>query len=803
MRKINTRLVIPIGLFVFVMIAVGLSSALQHGKAFAQASAKTCNVLMIMDRSGSVGDNPKNYAGISNGVQSFFSPAGVLRQDVAAQQAQGDQLTINFGFWSFSASGDISPGTTEAYDAPYMTFQDIASPTSLRNFQAAYGQLKEQGGTDYEQGFGYNGWVFDNTAANPNGDQTANPDPNIRNMMNHKIDVLAFMTDGLPSTPTQLTGNGDDNNPGAIKAAKAAYNALVAQNPGLNNYTTAFMFGSSLDSSAMDFILNDYRKPADTEASAPLAINAATGKGKGYNNGRSVPNIVYITDYQRDISGSIANNVTSLCNKKAGVSLGDQYSLNPTVTSNETVSGGTASATFSYNVNSSLPSGSKTNSSSDWRIEKLIVPPGQSASGIQFGQPGTCGASAHVSYCDGIPDCTGLSPLIGGNGGGRQCTEKFASGNNGFPHGDTSLDQYASNATSATIDSSMAIGTKICFVLIVAKPTRDDIPANRASRAACLTVGKKPSVQVTGGDLRVGRYFITDTIASDPAARPAPSQVSTSVTTKSKDGVITSYGSWVEYAAIAPGAITGLASGSGLAGGYTSPTGGGQQSNWSKLTFGNAQNTYGLFTAANNGQGVIPDYAAAILAASNPVRDLTSTDNVTLTSGSNASGIYNKQSGDLKVNKSSLGKNEAVILNVPNGTVTISGDINYDDGPYSAIGEIPQLIIIAKTINIDSGVGNIDAWLIAGSASDGTVATCDDGQTLTVNVCNQRLTINGPVIAHHLSLRRTAGSGDDADSTNPAELINLPGTTYLWAQGAGQSSVRAQTTFTTEQPPYF
>jgi hypothetical protein len=141
--------------------------------------------------------------------------------------------------------------------------------------------------------------------------------------------------------------------------------------------------------------------------------------------------------------------------------------------------------------------------------------------------------------------------------------------------------------------------------------------------------------------------------------------------------------------------------------------------------------------------------------------------------------------------------------------VTIADDITYANGPYSSILDLPQLIIIAKNIVINDNVKQIDAWLIAkGSAigTDGKINTCASvGETgpLTATVCTTPLTINGPVMAQKLFLRRTSGAGADADAGNAAETINLRADAYLWGIAHNANSGRLTTVYETELPPRF
>lgn len=131
------------------------------------------------------------------------------------------------------------------------------------------------------------------------------------------------------------------------------------------------------------------------------------------------------------------------------------------------------------------------------------------------------------------------------------------------------------------------------------------------------------------------------------------------------------------------------------------------------------------------------------------------------------------------------------------GTVTIDGDITTTPGPYTTIGQIPQLVIRAKNIIIASGVKHVDAWLIA---SD-TLSTCDTIPApsqpyyngLTTGTCTNQLEINGLIQVNHLLLRRTAG-GDTLTPqslSTPAEAINLRADSYLWLQEQASASTTA------------
>lgn len=165
-------------------------------------------------------------------------------------------------------------------------------------------------------------------------------------------------------------------------------------------------------------------------------------------------------------------------------------------------------------------------------------------------------------------------------------------------------------------------------------------------------------------------------------------------------------------------------------------------------------------------------------------------------------GNYN---GNLTLNASTLGPNKTVILKVT-GTVTIAGNQYYNPNNNGAkfkdASQLPQLVIIANKIIINNAVTNVDAWLVA-KGTDGTVQTCEYTGAQTINTCNNRLTVNGPIMANHLRLLRTAGSGITSASNEPAEVLNLRSDSYLWANARSVSSGRIQTVNTIELPPRF
>jgi hypothetical protein len=154
-----------------------------------------------------------------------------------------------------------------------------------------------------------------------------------------------------------------------------------------------------------------------------------------------------------------------------------------------------------------------------------------------------------------------------------------------------------------------------------------------------------------------------------------------------------------------------------------------------------------------------------------------------------------------------------VVLNAPNANVRITSDIKYTDGTLSSASDIPQLVIIARNIVIDDSVERVDAWLLAigqdtsATVKGGILNTCDSSiaepTKLTSKVCNKQLTVNGPVMANHLYLYRTAGSGVGDDSGTPAEVFNLRPDAYMWASNYAGLQSKARTVYEAELPPRF
>jgi len=343
-------------------------------------------------------------------------------------------------------------------------------------------------------------------------------------------------------------------------------------------------------------------------------------------------------------------------------------------------------------------------------------------------------------------------------------------------------------------------GQRLCFVFSIIHPTDEsDNDDYRHSKAACVLIGKKPKIQILGNDLFVGR------LAANASGTVPTSAIQTSVSKNSS-----TYGSWVEYLASATGTITGIGTASGYAGGTNQST-----CEASNLTLSNttkfpsttaptvpAPAGCDTTTASFGGyktNNTMPNVTGYFTTNVNPTPLTGNVDLATL------SGTY-KAGATLNITGGVIGRGKTVVINAPNTDVTISKNITYDGGKFTRIDEIPQVVIIAKNIYIigkdsNNAVTNIDSWLV----TSGTLNTCSDVaefKDLTAAVCSARLTINGPVMADNLLLRRTGGASA-SDLEKPAEIFNLRPDAYLWGIAQSAKSGRLQSTYETELPPRY
>lgn len=438
------------------------------------------------------------------------------------------------------------------------------------------------------------------------------------------------------------------------------------------------------------------------------------------------------------------------------------YELTPTITSVPDNSGleTPQSRTVTGTVNNRGPTPSRTNI--DWRLTQVIYAP--NAAIPQRGGGASASGTLPCTFFTGETACSDTGVGVRGAG--------YAVGNT----------QESALANIGEYD----VGTRICFALSVRQYTHltEDW---RHSPLRCYIAGKKPKVNVLGGDLMVGRTVVG-------ANAPAAARVLTSETQNSF-GI---FGSWSEYGIVPTGSVAGMRSGSGSVRGNTVNT--------NLLTFANTGNnvaTCGSSLGCYGQAGTLPDVGSRFRTSSSSPQ-MTSTS----LTGS-ATGVY-RGSGNITISGSTIAAGKWIVINAPTANITIAGDINYAQGPFTSASQIPQVIIIANNITINDNVGNVDAWLVApgtnngGAVTGGVIRTCNVAPAaISVSACSNKLTVNGPVIANRLLMLRTNGAERGEASGDPAEVFNFRPDAYLWALQQGISSGRVTTVSTKELPPRY
>jgi hypothetical protein len=338
------------------------------------------------------------------------------------------------------------------------------------------------------------------------------------------------------------------------------------------------------------------------------------------------------------------------------------------------------------------------------------------------------------------------------------------------------------------------------------------------SRAKCIISGYKPSFQVRGGDIMVGKNIFTDTNTKDFLATPDPNDKRT-------------YGSWSEYGAFAGGVIQHLGSGAVY-----------------RLGMPQSLVEHGYLTLSNNRDDANdPDYGKYNGAASEDkindgfdkvANQFTSrSDAATPLNSSNIdlkalpSGTYVLQAGPVNITAGNAGDpasnelpvNRSIILLAQEDTVVNVNSSVRIPTQYSSIGEISQLVIAPASssegykINIASNVTRLDSWLINPNGQIDTCYVVDDGTTprdlantpRSKSSCDSTLFVNGPVSAEILYLRRSGGKDQSSDPTKieqsvPGEVFNLRPDAYLWAAShVDNASKKYVTTNVMDLPPRY
>lgn len=436
------------------------------------------------------------------------------------------------------------------------------------------------------------------------------------------------------------------------------------------------------------------------------------------------------------------------------IELASSYRLNPSI--NISTSSGVIDGQR-YGVNGAVRNAGETVSrDTKWQVTRMIYAPGVT--------PVMNRVSNNSVPCDYF---SGYKP--------GSCSI-FRSGESNFRLGDT--DPIGSGQEVV----SEPAGTSLCYATSVNTPTPASRPAWRHSDIKCVVVGKKPLINVIGGDVRAGAGSssgdIIGTIATIDGNR---------------------YGSWAEYGMFAPGQISNFASGGVLSNNLRTPG-----PSTSPLTFANSPSSGNFQTTMEaRGTPVSSIFDKVDQTNRGTWTTLTGTS-YTVPSGSGIHRIRSNSTGQITLNGAS-NISGVVMIDAPNARVVIGGNIIYSNGPFTSTSQIPLVLINAKSIRFVSGVSQVDA----GIQTSEEVSTCGaPGATyyegLKLNSCAQRLQVNGFVSASSLYLRRTAGGDGSTPQQRAvaAETFNLRSDAILkinqMTQGDG---ISIRTTSITELPP--
>ncbi len=499
------------------------------------------------------------------------------------------------------------------------------------------------------------------------------------------------------------------------------------------------------------------------------------GTDKGFNNDATNNDDAFVEEDKneagiliRDFNNNVIYKILRRCANPVGFpqqlpEVLKKYNLTPHV---DSVSPNQIEAGSKVSVNSSVDTTGEVNSlPTQWEITQITVNPGKKAPHEDEGATASLEAPCQ-------------------NNGGAPVGNYFTSGDASCKNVAKGAGVFNLGTPSPNIQPSVGgldvgdlpVGTRVCFALSV-QPRANDDAAWAHAKPICTVVGKKPKVQIWGDDIAVR------------------GKVETSTTVKNVGGATKTFGSWVEYGVFAVGAVNRFASGAGLA-----DQGSNEQKDWSKFTFANkdgAVDAFGNYTTAG-GFRPLSGVAAYFAAVQNKQPTGGSVDLTGLTFDTGTPAVVHT-AGDLTITTSNIPKGKSVVI-IATGTVTIAGNISYADGALANIRDIPQVVIIAQNISIQDGVARVDAWLVANDV----INTCSNfAGNLTSGKCGGLLEVNGPVITGRLLLNRTAGSGTDAQSGDPAERFNLRPDAFLWASLQAHGSSKAQTVYSQELPPRF
>ena len=302
-----------------------------------------------------------------------------------------------------------------------------------------------------------------------------------------------------------------------------------------------------------------------------------------------------------------------------------------------------------------------------------------------------------------------------------------------------------------------------------------------ASNIACVTVTKKPSLQLIGSDSYAKDGFtgsdVRENIVPGTDKRGSYSQYGLLTGT---DGVV-NFGS----------------------AGYTTASKANRHLAC-KLSYANTDSAQG---DCNDLSGFKPAKLSKNLSTPSKPAGATLLSNKYVTLDTLKSGSYYR-SGELYIGKSKLQPGQHITIFV-DGDVNIRDEITNSSNTYAKLSDIPSFTIKAKNIKVEPQVERITGTYVA--VATGRFESCNGGQekgdTLgAFGLCRSKLKINGAIISEGSpAFRRTFGAGNESydnqwdpnNISSTAEWINY--TPNLWLTTSNGSSGNQLEGLTTTQ----
>lgn len=316
-------------------------------------------------------------------------------------------------------------------------------------------------------------------------------------------------------------------------------------------------------------------------------------------------------------------------------------------------------------------------------------------------------------------------------------------------------------------------GDRICSYIAVdqwAVTNGVDDGRVRLSNIKCYDVGKKPQLQIRGGDSKsqdgfAGSTFKSTTINPNNKKRGSLSQYGLI----SLNNSVSNFGSAGYTAASGNDAVT--------------------NNNWCKLIYANTSSA-GSIRSACGGIGNFDGGSGTYTPGMPTVDDSKAT---TIGGNINLGSLDSKQykiDGNANIS-GSLRQGVNTIIKI-NGNATINTNIGRDIQKYANLEDMPNLTLyVTGQLTVSNAVSEVNATIIANKLNTCVSSNDDLGIVDGHNKCNSQLKINGSVIAtgtgNSIQLKRTFGSGNNAsyeESDNnsawsPSEIINLSPNTFL------------------------